>query len=93
LPALAAGTLSGSRPRRKTMEIPKEAILEFLRERGESDRASEAERELPEQVDTERDSGLLARFGVDPQELLSMADRIPGLKDKLPGGLGERLGL
>jgi hypothetical protein len=75
------------------MEIPKEAILEFLRERGESDRASEAERELPEQVDTERDSGLLARFGVDPQELLSMADRIPGLKEKLPGGLGERLGL
>jgi hypothetical protein len=75
------------------MEIPKEAILEFLRERGDSQRASEAERELPDQVDTERDSGLLARFGVDPQELLSMADRIPGLKEKLPGGLGERLGL
>jgi hypothetical protein len=75
------------------MEIPKEAILEFLRERGDSQQASEAERELPDQVDTERDSGLLARFGVDPQELLSMADRIPGLKEKLPGGLGERLGL
>ncbi len=75
------------------MEIPKDAILEFLRERGDSDKASEAERELPEQVDTERDSGLLARFGVDPQELLSMADKIPGLKEKLPGGLGDRLGL
>jgi hypothetical protein len=75
------------------MEIPKEAILQFLRERGDSDRASQAEQELPEQVDTERDSGLLARFGVDPQELMSMADKIPGLKDKLPGGLGDRLGL
>jgi hypothetical protein len=75
------------------MEIPKEAILQFLRERGDSDRANEAERELPDQVDTERDAGLLERFGVDPQELLAMADRIPGLKDKLPGGLGDRLGL
>jgi hypothetical protein len=75
------------------MEIPKEAILQFLRERGDSDRASQAEQELPDQVDTERDSGLLARFGVDPDELLSMADKIPGLKDKLPGGLGDRLGL
>jgi hypothetical protein len=75
------------------MEIPKDAILQFLRERGDSDKASEAERELPEQVDTERDSGLLARFGVDPQELMSMADKIPGLKEKLPGGLGDRLGL
>jgi hypothetical protein len=74
------------------MEIPKEAILEFLRERGDSDQADEAERELPDQVDTERDSGLLSRFGVDPQELLAMAERIPGLKEKLPGGLGERLG-
>jgi hypothetical protein len=75
------------------MEIPKDAILQFLRERGDSDRASQAEQELPDQVDTERDSGLLARFGVDPDELLSMADKIPGLKDKLPGGLGDRLGL
>jgi hypothetical protein len=74
------------------MEIPKEAILEFLRERGDSDQAREAERELPDQVDTERDSGLLSRFGVDPQELLAMAERIPGLKEKLPGGLGEKLG-
>jgi hypothetical protein len=74
------------------MEIPKEAILEFLRERGDSDQANQAERELPDQVDTERDSGLLSRFGVDPQELLAMAERIPGLKEKLPGGLGEKLG-
>lgn len=75
------------------MEIPKEAILQFLRERGDETKAQEAERELPDTVDTERDQGLLGRFGVDPDELLAMADRIPGLKDKLPGGLGDRLGL
>lgn len=75
------------------MEIPKDAILEFLRNRGDTNKAEEADRELPDTVDTERDSGLLARFGIDPDELLSMADKIPGLKEKLPGGLGDKLGL
>ena len=75
------------------MEIPKDAILDYLRHQGQQDKAAEAERELPDTVDSERDSGLLARFGVDPQELLQMADKIPGLKDKLPSGLGDRLGL
>jgi hypothetical protein len=74
------------------MEIPKDAILEFLRNRGDTDKAEEAERELPENVDTERDSGLLARFGINPDELLATADKIPGLRDKLPGGLGDKLG-
>ena len=63
------------------MEIPKEAILNFLRERGESDRAAQAEQELPDQVDTERDAGLLGRFGVDTQEVVG----------RLPGGLGDKV--
>ena len=75
------------------MEIPKEAILEFLRHRGQESQAQDAERELPDTVDSERDAGLLSRFGVDPQELLAMAETIPGLKEKLPGGLGDKLGL
>lgn len=53
------------------MEIPKEQVLQFLQERGETDQAAQAEQELPEQVDTEQDSGLLSKFGVDPQELMS----------------------
>ena len=53
------------------MEIPKEQILQFLQERGDTDQAAQAEQELPEQVDTEQDSGLLAKFGIDPQELLA----------------------
>jgi hypothetical protein len=65
------------------MEIPKEKILELLRERGQHDQADQADRELPPNVDPEQHAGLLSKFGIDPQELLS----------KLPGGLGGRLGL
>ena len=67
------------------MEIPKEAILHFLQERGQSDKAAQADQELPDQVDTERDAGLLSRLGIDVDELVGMADKIPGLKEKLGG--------
>ena len=52
------------------MQIDKNMILDLLRERGQPDQASQAEQELPDQVDTDRDAGLLQRFGLDPQELL-----------------------
>jgi hypothetical protein len=42
-----------------------------MREQGSSDQVSQAEQQLPDQVDTERDAGLLSRFGIDPQALLS----------------------
>jgi len=61
------------------MEIPKEKILELLREQGKSDQAQQADQELPDKVDPDRDSGLLAKFGVNPQELLG------GLGGKIPG--------
>jgi hypothetical protein len=63
------------------MQIPKEQILEFLREQGKSDQVEQADRELPGQVDTDRDAGLLEKFGVSPQELLSKlgGGNIPGL--------------
>ncbi|MDQ3659783.1 MAG: hypothetical protein M3454_01715 [Actinomycetota bacterium] len=53
------------------MELPKDQILQFLQERGDTEQASQADQELPDQVDTERDAGLLSKFGIDPQELLS----------------------
>jgi hypothetical protein len=53
------------------MEIPKEQILQFLEERGSSDQVTQAEQELPEQVDPEQDADLLSKFGVDPQELIA----------------------
>jgi hypothetical protein len=60
------------------MEIPKEQIMQFLQERGDSDKAAQADQELPEQVDTDQHAGLLSKFGIDPQELIT----------KFGGGLG-----
>jgi hypothetical protein len=53
------------------VEFSKDQVLEFMREQGSSDQVSQAEQQLPDQVDTERDAGLLSRFGIDPQDLLS----------------------
>jgi hypothetical protein len=52
------------------VQLDKNMILDLLRERGQQGQASQAEQELPDQVDTDRDAGLLQRFGLDPQELL-----------------------
>ena len=64
------------------MEIPKDKILDLLKQRGDDDKAEKAERELPDTVDTERDKGLLDRLGIDPQDLMGNL-----------GGLGGKLGL
>jgi hypothetical protein len=64
------------------MEIPKEKILDLLRQRGDNDKAERADRELPDRVDPERDKGILDQLGIDPQDLLG----------NLPGGLGGKLG-
>jgi hypothetical protein len=61
------------------MEIPKDKIIEMIKQHGHADRAGEAQQELPDQVDPERDSGLLSKFGLDPQDLLG------GLGGGLPG--------
>jgi hypothetical protein len=62
------------------VEIPKDMILQLLRDRGEDEQASQADQELPDQVDPDRDSGLLSKFGVDPQELIGkFGGGIPGL--------------
>ena len=62
------------------MEIPKDKILELIRERGHADQAGEAEQQLPDQVDPERHADLLQKFGIDPQEVLGkLGGQIPGL--------------
>ena len=65
------------------MEIPKDKILDLLRERGDHDKAEQANTELPDQVDTEQHGDLLQKYGIDPKELAG----------KLPGGIGDKLGL
>jgi hypothetical protein len=52
------------------VQLDKNMILDLLRERGQGDQASQAEQELPDQVDTDKDGGLLQKFGLDPQDLI-----------------------
>ncbi len=59
------------------MFIDKSQIVAMLKDRGDHDKATQAQSELPDQVDTDKDQGLLAKLGLDPQDLLG----------KLTGGL------
>jgi hypothetical protein len=62
------------------MEIPKQEVLDLLQQQGKGEQAEQAGQELPDQVDPERDSGLLAKFGIDPLELIrKFGGGIPGL--------------
>jgi hypothetical protein len=65
------------------MEIPKDKIIELIRQKAGGDQAQQADRELPDQVDPEQHADLLSKFGIDPQELLG-----GGL-----GGVAGKLGL
>jgi hypothetical protein len=65
------------------MNIDKDQILQLLRSQGDHDKAQQAEQELPGQLDTDRDAGLLSKFGLDPMELVK---KLGG------GGLGGLLG-
>jgi hypothetical protein len=66
------------------MQIDKAQILEFLRNAGDSGKADQADRDLPQQVDTDRDAGLLQKLGINPADLLK---NLGG-----GGGLGGLLG-
>ncbi len=72
------------------MQIDKSQILELLRSQGKQDQVSEADSQLPDQVDPERDSGLLERFGLDPQMVLGLITKGGG--GGALGGLGKMLG-
>jgi hypothetical protein len=62
------------------MEIPRDKILDLIREHGQSDKVQQAEQELPDQVDPEQHAGLLRKFGLEPQDVLSKVGvDIPGL--------------
>jgi len=67
------------------MQIPKQQILDLLREQGKGDTVGQADQELPDQVDTDEHAGLLEKFGLDPAEIVSklgggaLGGKIPGL--------------
>jgi len=62
------------------MQIDKQQIIELLRQQGDEGTAHQAEAELPDQVDPDRDSGLLDKLGINVKDLLG------------GGGLGGLLG-
>ena len=51
------------------MEIPKAMIVEQIRSRSGAEKAQEADRELPDKVDTETDAELLSKYDMNPEEL------------------------
>ena len=65
------------------MQIDKNQVIALLRERGDDAKADQAQQELPGQVDTDQDTGSLAKLGIDPSDLLG----------GLGGGMGDKLGL
>ena len=55
------------------MNVDKETVADRLRERGDHDRAQQAECSLPRHVDTDRDASLLHHLDVDVRELARAA--------------------
>jgi hypothetical protein len=52
----------------------------MIKQHGKGDQVDQADKELPDQVDPERDSGLLEKFGLKPGDVLStLGGGIPGL--------------
>lgn len=51
------------------MEIPKTMVVELVRSRSGAQLAERADKELPEKIDTDSDAELLAKYGVDPDDL------------------------
>jgi len=65
------------------MQIDKDQVISFLQQRGDDANAEQAREFLTDQVNTEKDAGLRAKFGIDRSELLG----------GLGGGMGDKLGL
>jgi hypothetical protein len=69
------------------MQFDKSQILDLLRQQGDNDKAEQADRELPDQVDTDQHAGILERLGLSPATLMSKLAGGGG-----GGGLGGLLG-
>jgi hypothetical protein len=67
------------------MNIDKSQLLDLLRSSGDDEQADRAERELPDQVDTDRDRGLLDRLGLDVDDILAKLGGGDGLSGLIGG--------
>jgi hypothetical protein len=93
-PTEAEPRIAGSAPGRtgevRGMQIAKDAVLDFLRSHGREGDVPDAQRELPDEVDPNRDSGVLDRLGIDGHELLAALPE--SVRNVIPDELEERLG-
>lgn len=51
------------------MEIPKAMLVERIRSRSGADAANQADDELPDKIDSDKDAELLRKYDLDPEEL------------------------
>jgi hypothetical protein len=82
-PESLGGPLPATSPSESAMKLDKQQIMGFLQDKGEDQKAQQADRELPQQVDTEKPehANLLQKLGIDPMALAK-----PFMKDKgIPG--------
>ena len=63
------------------MQIDKQQIIDMLKNRGDHDKADQAQTDLPDRVDTDQHSDKLSQLGVNPKDLLG------------GGGIADKLGL
>jgi hypothetical protein len=52
-------------------EIPKAMVIEQIKSRSGAEKANEADKELPDKIDTDNDAGLLEKYGISADELRS----------------------
>ncbi len=53
----------------ESVEIPKAMLIEKIQSRSGAEKASDADKELPDKIDTDTDAELLKKYDIDPQEL------------------------
>ena len=63
------------------MQIDKQQILDLLKSQGKSDTATQADSQLPAQVDTDQHADILGKLGINPAELGNL------------GGIAGKLGI
>jgi hypothetical protein len=51
-------------------QIPKAMVVEQIRSRSGAEKANEADKEMPDKLDTDNDAGLLQKYGISPDEII-----------------------
>src|SRR4051794_9325515 len=72
------------------MEIPKDKVLDVLRDKGAEDKVEQAANELPDPVDPEKHADQLQKLGIAPQALLGSSGGKLGLWPPRTGGAAAR---